>query len=47
MRTLEQNNNYDGDAASENIQFKRSNFTSLEFRNYVLSKVERFLRDSK
>lgn len=47
MRTLEQNNNYDGDAASENIQFKQSNFTSLEFRSYVLSKVERFLRDSK
>ena len=40
-------NNYDGYVASENIVFKQENFSRLEFRNYVLSKVESLLKGSK
>lgn len=45
MRILEQNNNYNGDAVSEIIQFKQTNFPSLEFRNHILRKVESFLKE--
>ena len=47
MKIIEQNINYNGDAASENIVFNQSDFPSLDFRNYVLSKIESFLKDSK
>ncbi len=47
MSIIEENNNYDGDVASENIVFKQENFSRLEFRNYVLSKVESLLKGSK
>lgn len=46
MRIIEQNNDYHGDPASENIQFVHSGFSSNEFRNYVLDKLELFLKDS-
>ena len=46
MKTIEQNNDYNGDPASENIQYVYGGFSSSEFRNYVLDKLELFLKDS-
>jgi len=45
MRILEQNDNYNGDAASEYIQYKHSDFSSLEYRKYVLRKIEHLLKN--
>ncbi len=45
MRVLEQNPDFEGDSASEILSFK-SDFNSLEFRNFVLEKLEIILKDS-
>jgi hypothetical protein len=45
MRVLEQNPDFEGDSVSEILSFK-TNFNSLEFRNFALEKLEIILRDS-
>ena len=45
VRILEQNDNYNGAAASEYIQYKHSDLSSLEYRKYVLRKIERLLKN--
>ncbi len=46
MRVLEQQDDkFNGDAVSEYIQFKQSNLPSLEYRNYVLRKIEQLLKN--
>jgi len=45
MRRLEQNNKYKGDFASELPQFGQAGFSRIEFRNYVLKKLEHMLID--
>ena len=46
MRVLEQNPDFEGDSASEILSFK-TDFNSLEFRNFALEKLESILRDSE
>jgi AcrR family transcriptional regulator len=46
MRLLEQNPDFDGDYTSEILSFKQTDFNNLEFRNFVLEKLEFILRDS-
>jgi len=46
MRTLEQNPDFEGDSVSEILSFK-TDFNSLEFRNFVLEKLELILKDSR
>ena len=45
MRELEQNPVFEGDHTSEILSFK-TDFNSLEFRNYILEKLENILKDS-
>ncbi|MFX1308405.1 MAG: TetR/AcrR family transcriptional regulator [Promethearchaeota archaeon] len=45
MRILEQNPDYKGDFTSEILQFGQADFTSLEFRNFVLEKLEQLLKE--
>ena len=46
MRMLEQNPDFEGEKISEILAFK-TNFNSLEFRNFVLEKLEFILKDSE
>ena len=46
MRVLEQNPDFEGDSVSEILSFK-TDFNSLEFRNFVLEKLEHILKDSR
>lgn len=46
MRLLEQNPDFNGDYTSEISSFRQTDFNSLEFRNFVLEKLEFILRDS-
>lgn len=43
MRTIEQNNKYKGDFASEIVQFGQADFSRQEFRNFVLEKLEQLI----
>ncbi len=45
MRVLEQNPDFEGDSVSEILTFK-TNFNSLEFRSFVLDKLEFILKNS-
>ena len=45
MRMFEKNPDFEGDNASEILSFK-TNFNSLEFRNFVLERLEFILKDS-
>ena len=45
MRVLEQNPDFEGDSVSEILSFK-TDFNSLEFRNFTLEKLENILKDS-
>ncbi len=45
MRMLEQNPDFEGEKISEILSFK-TDFNSLEFRNFVLEKLEFILKDS-
>ena len=45
MRIFEKNPDFEGDNASEILSFK-TNFNSLEFRNFVLERLEFILKDS-
>lgn len=45
MRTIEQNQKYKGDRASEIVQFGRADFTRIDFRNFILEKLEQMLID--
>jgi len=45
MRKFEQNPDFEGDNVSEILSFK-TEFNSLEFRNFVLEKLEFILKDS-
>ena len=46
IRRFEQNPNFEGDSVSEIFSF-RTDFNSLEFRNFVLEKLEFILKDSE
>ena len=46
MRTLEQDDDFDGDPVSETAQFGHVDFSSKEFRDYVLKKLQILLPDS-
>ncbi|MFX0074689.1 MAG: TetR/AcrR family transcriptional regulator [Candidatus Hermodarchaeota archaeon] len=46
MRMIEQNPDFEGDKISEIFSF-RSDFNSLEFRNFALEKLEIILKDSE
>ena len=46
IRILEQNPDFKGDPVSEILSFK-TDFNSLEFRNFVLKRLEGFLKDSR
>lgn len=46
MRMFEQNPDFEGAYASEILQFKQTEFDSLEFRNFVLEKLEIILQNS-
>jgi len=46
MRMFEQNPDFKGDYTSEILSFK-TDFNSLEFRNFVLKRLEGFLKDSR
>jgi len=43
MRTIEQNNMFKGDFASEIVQFGEADFSRKEYRNFVLEKLKHFL----
>ena len=45
MRKIEQNQKYKGDLASEIVQFGRADFTRIDFRNFILEKLEQMLID--
>jgi hypothetical protein len=45
MRAFEQNPDFEGDYTSEILSFK-TDFNSLEFRNFTLEKLENILKDS-
>ena len=45
MRLFEQNPDFEGDTTSEILSFK-TNFNSLEFRHFVLEKLELIFKDS-
>ena len=45
MRILEQNPDYKGDFTSEILQFGQADFTSIEFRNFILEKLEQLLKE--
>ena len=45
MRIIEQNQKYEGDFASEIVQFGRADFTRKDFRNFILEKLEQMLID--
>jgi len=45
MRTIEQNQKYKGDRASEIVQFGRADFSREEFRKFILEKLEQMLID--
>jgi AcrR family transcriptional regulator len=47
MRIIEQSENFNGNLASEVIQFGQAGFSRLDFRNYVLDKLDILLKDSK
>ena len=45
MRKFEQNSDYKGDFTSEILQFGQADFTSIEFRNFILEKLEQLLKE--
>ncbi len=45
MRSIEENNDYKGIEAEENVQFGTQPFSSTEFRKYVLRKIQLGLTD--
>ncbi|MFX0011913.1 MAG: TetR/AcrR family transcriptional regulator [Candidatus Hermodarchaeota archaeon] len=47
MRSVENSNNNKGTEAEEKLQFGTQPFTSKEFRNYVLSKIQLILTNPK
>ena len=47
MRSVEKSNNYRGTEAEEKLQYGTQPFTSKEFRNYILSKIQLTLTDPK
>lgn len=46
MRIIEQSENFNGNLASEIIQFDQADFSRKDFQNFVLSKLEKSLTDS-
>ena len=44
MRILELNNEYNGDNASENVQYGHVDFSSKDFRKFTLEKMESWLK---
>ena len=45
MREIEETNNKEGKKIEEFLQFGGQNFTSKQFRNYVLRKIEKGFTD--
>ncbi|MFW9969020.1 MAG: TetR/AcrR family transcriptional regulator [Candidatus Odinarchaeota archaeon] len=46
MRIIEQSDNFNGNLASEIIQFSQSDFNRKDFRNFVLNELKRSLKSS-
>ncbi|MFX0020962.1 MAG: TetR/AcrR family transcriptional regulator [Candidatus Hermodarchaeota archaeon] len=46
MRIIEQSENFNGNLASEIIQFGQSDFSRNDFRNFILNKLRQSLTDS-
>jgi AcrR family transcriptional regulator len=46
MRVLEQNTDFEGDNVSEILSFQQTDFSSQEFRNFVLKNLKIILKDS-
>jgi AcrR family transcriptional regulator len=45
MRIIEESENFNGNLASEIIQFGQSDFSRKDFRNFILNKLEKSLTD--
>jgi hypothetical protein len=45
MRIIEQSENFNGNLASEIIQFGQSDFSRKDFREFILNKLESSLKD--
>jgi hypothetical protein len=44
MRIIEQSENFNGNLASEIIQFGQADFTSKDFRNFILNKLQQSIK---
>lgn len=47
MRIIEQSENFNGNLASEVIQFGQAGFSKIDFRNYVLNKIKKWLTENQ
>ena len=47
MRIIEQSENFNGNLASEIIQFGQAGFSKINYRNYVLNKIKKWLKKNQ